>query len=132
MEILKNPTFFAQLAIGLFLAIVFIQSSLDKIMDWKGNTEWLTSHFANTPLASGVVPMTAVITVVELATGLIALWGLWCLIGCSDPSCILYAIYLSLLAYSMLLFGQRVAKDYVGAQTITVYFGVSLVSLLFF
>ena len=54
VEILfKNlPAVFA----ALFVAILFIQSSLDKVFDWKGNVEFLTEHFSKTFLA-GTVPM---------------------------------------------------------------------------
>ena len=33
-----------------FLAITFLQSGLDKIMDWNGNVSWLKSHFSQTIL----------------------------------------------------------------------------------
>ena len=38
-----------------FLAILFLQSGLDKVFDWKVNLEWLKSHFANSILGN-VVP----------------------------------------------------------------------------
>ena len=41
-DVAKNlPALFA----GLLVAILFIQSGLDKGFDWKGNLEWLTGHF---------------------------------------------------------------------------------------
>ena len=40
--LLKNlPAVFA----ALLVAILFIQSALDKVFDWKGNLEWITGHF---------------------------------------------------------------------------------------
>ena len=32
----------------LFLTITFLQSGLDKILDWKGNIGWLKEHFSKT------------------------------------------------------------------------------------
>ena len=132
MDQLNDTTFIGQIAIALFLAIVFLQSGIDKVMDWKGNSEWLNGHFAKSPLAAVVTPMLVTVTVVELATGLLALCGLYCIVFCDDNSCILYAVTLSLIAYLMLIFGQRIAKDYAGAQTIAIYFGVSLIALSLF
>ena len=55
----KNlPALFA----ALFTAILFIQSGLDKVLDWKGNLEWLTGHFSKSILAGMVPIMLATIT----------------------------------------------------------------------
>ena len=51
-----------RLAVAAFLAILFLQSGIDKVVDRKGNLEWLSGHFAKSPLASMVVPMVGVIT----------------------------------------------------------------------
>ena len=37
----------SQIFISMFLAICFLQSGIDKILDRNGNLEWLTGHFAN-------------------------------------------------------------------------------------
>ena len=64
-ELFKNlPALFA----ALLVSILFIQSGLDKVFDWKGNLEWLTGHFSKTIFAKTVPPMLATITVMELAT----------------------------------------------------------------
>jgi hypothetical protein len=34
-----------------FLAILFLQSGIDKVVDRRGNLEWLNGHFAKSPLA---------------------------------------------------------------------------------
>ena len=34
----------------LFLAITFVQSGLDKILDWKGNLSWLKRSFCKNSL----------------------------------------------------------------------------------
>ena len=54
--ILKNlPALFA----ALLVAILFIQSGLDKVFDWKGNMDWLTGHFSKTFLSGFVWIMLA-------------------------------------------------------------------------
>jgi uncharacterized membrane protein YphA (DoxX/SURF4 family) len=35
---------FVELLLAAFVAAVFVQSGLDKILDWKGNSEWLSGH----------------------------------------------------------------------------------------
>jgi Na+-translocating ferredoxin:NAD+ oxidoreductase RnfD subunit len=132
MDILQDPQIIAQLSIALFLAIVFLQSALDKVFNWSGNLSWLKEHFSKTFLASTVAPMLATVTIVELITGGLALCGAFCIVFCEDNSCVYYALLGSLLSYLMLIFGQRIAQDYDGAKTIAIYFGVSLIGLLSF
>ena len=57
---------------ALFVAILFIQSGLDKVFDWKGNLGWLTGHFSKTFLAGTVPIMLGTITLLEIATGLLS------------------------------------------------------------
>src|SRR5690606_12388417 len=113
-----------QLLILLFIVITFLQSGWDKISDWSGNIGWLKGHFEKTAL-SGMVPlMVGIILVAEVAAGLLAIWGIASIITTSDRSIALYASVLAAITLLMLLFGQRVAKDYAGAFTITGYFMV--------
>ncbi len=52
-ELGKNlPSLFS----ALLVSILFIQSGLDKVFDWKGNLEWLTGHFSKTFLRGMVAP----------------------------------------------------------------------------
>ena len=60
---------------AIMLGILFIQSGLDKVFDWKGNLEWLNGHFSKTFLGSFVPVLLATITVMELATGLLSAIG---------------------------------------------------------
>ncbi|MFT7350264.1 MAG: hypothetical protein ACI8VZ_002587, partial [Candidatus Paceibacteria bacterium] len=52
-NITNNAT---EILLLLFLLITFLQSGIDKLIDWKGNLSWLTGHFAETPLKN-MVPM---------------------------------------------------------------------------
>ena len=68
----------------------------------------------------------------EVVAGVLCLIGM-CQLGTSGESTIaLYGAILSCVALLMLLFGQRMAKDYAGAMTIAVYFvpAIFLVFLL--
>lgn len=112
---------------ALLVAILFIQSGLDKVFDWKGNLGWLTGHFSKTFLAKMVPVMLATITVMELATGFLAAAGIICFLAASTTVLIFYAAALGALSVIALFFGQRVAKDYPGAAVLLPYFILLLI-----
>ena len=122
-ELIKNlPALFA----ALFTAILFIQSGLDKIFDWKGNREFLTAHFSKTFVAGTVPVMFATITVLEIATGAVAAGGFVKGLLTGDTTYIFAASVLGAGTLTALFFGQRIAKDYPGAAVLVPYFLVML------
>ena len=124
------PLWLVQVLCALFLAITFLQSGLDKIIDWKGNLGWLTGHFSKSPLR-GVVPlMLATLTVLELASGVLSAAGVVSLVLSGGARVAMWGAALSGLSFVALFFGQRMAKDYAGAAGLVPYFLVSLVGLL--
>ena len=114
-----------RLAVAAFLAILFLQSGIDKVVDRKGNLEWLTGHFSKSPLAAFVVPMVNVITAVELAAGALSALGFVSWIATGSRTVAALGALLSVLALLMLFFGQRVAKDYTGAAALVPYLVVA-------
>src|SRR6476469_4708488 len=64
-----------QVLASAFLAILFLQSGIDKIVDRRGNVEWLKGHFAKSPLAGMVPVMVTIITLMELAAGGLSAFG---------------------------------------------------------
>ena len=117
--ILKNlPALFA----ALLVAILFIQSGVDKVVDWNGNFEFLKSHFAKSVLAPMVLPMLATITVLELATGFLSAAGIVYFLTGGSLTLIFYAAVIGAASLTALFFGQRVAKDYPGAAVLIPYF----------
>lgn len=122
--ILANlPALFA----ALLVAILFIQSGLDKVFDWKGNLEWLTGHFSKTFMAGMVPMMLATITIMEIATGFLAAAGIIYFLVANTTVLIFYAAALGAATLTALFFGQRIAKDYPGAASIVPYLIVMLV-----
>lgn len=128
MEIIHNVDFVLPIAIGLFFAIIFIQSGLDKIFDWKGNLGWLKGHFEKTFIGPMITPLLGVITFFEIAAGIISLVGVGQFMFTGSSFLIKQGLILSIIALLMLIFGQRLAKDYEGAKTIAIYFGVAILS----
>jgi uncharacterized membrane protein YphA (DoxX/SURF4 family) len=115
---------------ALFVAILFIQSGLDKVFDWKGNLEWLTGHFSKTFL-SGMVPlMLAKLMVLELTTGILSGIGIVYFLASGATIVIFYGAVLGALTVIGLFFGQRLAKDYPGAAVLVPYFILLLIMIV--
>lgn len=106
----------------IFLAITFLQSGYDKLFYWKDNVEWLKGHFSKTPLKNSVPLALLNILILELISGIL------CVVGCVELLVNngrifgFYGAVFSCITLLMLLFGQRLAKDYDGARTIVIYF----------
>lgn len=126
-SIIKNlPALLA----AAFVAVLFIQSGLDKVFDWKGNLEWLTGHFSKTFVAGMVPVMLAMITVMEVATGFLAAAGVIYFLVTGSPAVMFAAGALGAASITALFFGQRIAKDYAGAAVLVPYFILLLALML--
>ncbi len=112
-----------------FLGVLFLQSGLDKVFDRDGNLQWLTGHFANSPL-DGLVPMMlTVITAVEVTAGALSMLGAVILFFGGGTTIALLGAIVAALALLMLFVGQRLAKDYVGAAVLVNYFLLALATI---
>jgi uncharacterized membrane protein YphA (DoxX/SURF4 family) len=118
-----------ELLVSAFLAVLFLQSGIDKLVDRRGNREYLEQHFAKSPLARTVGPMFLVITTLEVAAG--ALSGIGCLILLitGNPGVAFLGAVVAAVNLIALFFGQRVAKDYVGAAVLVPYFLLALAGI---
>jgi len=130
MEKLHDLSYILPIIIGLSFAIVFLQSGIDKVIDRKGNLDWLKGHFKDSILKSTVSLNLTIITVLEIIAGLISLGGVIYYLVSGSDFWIEQGLILSMITLMMLLFGQRVAKDYEGAKTIVIYLALAFVSSL--
>ncbi len=114
----------APILVLALLAITFLQSGYDKIKDWKGNVAWLTDHFAATVLAKQVPLALMIVLVLEIIAGVLCVSGIIQLYVQQHVTAGLgfYGAVVSCVTLLLLLFGQRLAKDYDGARTIVIYF----------
>ena len=112
-----------------FLSILFLQSGLDKVFDWKVNLSWLKSHFANSMLGKVVPILLGIITFFEVAAGVFSTIGVVNIIVGNGDFVAFIGAALSALALLMLFFGQRIAKDYAGAGGLVPYFIFTLATL---
>src|SRR5881394_1369177 len=118
-----------QILASAFLAILFLQSGIDKVADRRGNLEWLKGHFAKSPLAGVVPTLVTAITILELAAGVLSGVGCLTLIVLRDSTVAFYGAVISAVSIIALFFGQRIAKDYAGAAVLVPYFLLTLVAI---
>ena len=126
---ISQAVYLMQIFTSAFLAILFLQSGIDKIVDRHGNFEWLKGHFAKSPLA-GIVPALLIcITIVEVAAGALSAVGCVLVVLLNDSAIAFYGAIVSAAAITALFFGQRIAKEYAGAAVLVPYFLLTLVAI---
>ena len=116
---LNNAT---EIILLLFLIITFLQSGIDKLVDWKGNLSWLKEHFSKSPLKNMVPLMLVIVLIMEMIAAFLSIGGIYQILVFNKTQFAFYGALISCFSLLMLLFGQRMAKDYEGAKTIAIYF----------
>jgi uncharacterized membrane protein YphA (DoxX/SURF4 family) len=124
-----EATYLMQIFASAFLAVLFLQSGIDKVIDRRGNLEWLEGHFAKSPLAGVVTVLLTAITILEVAAGSLSAIGCIILIVSRETTVALYGAVSSAVVLIALFFGQRMAKDYAGAAVLVPYFLLTLVTI---
>lgn len=122
----KHPT---ELLILLFLIVTFLQSGIDKIVDWNGNLGFIKEHFKNSPLKNMVPLLLGIVLITEVVAALFMVVGIYQIISSGVKEFAIYGVELSALTLIFLLIGQRLAKDYAGAMTLAVYFTINIFGL---
>jgi hypothetical protein len=120
MHLFNNHS--AEILILLFLIITFLQSGIDKITDWSGNVSFIKGHFNNSPLKNSVPFLLVIILLLELIASVMMIIGVYQLFTSSGKEIALFGLEIGAITLIFLLIGQRLAKDYVGAMSLTVYF----------
>jgi len=127
-----TPLSISQILISLLLAICFLQSGVDKVIDYRGNLDWLKGHFAKSPLKNLVPFMLNVITVSELLGGFLCLVGIFDFLINGTKTLIFYGFIINAFSIIALFLGQRLAKDYEGAAVLLGYFMLIIIGILSF
>jgi hypothetical protein len=120
----------AQVLASGFLAILFLQSGLDKVLDWHGNRAYLEGYFARSPL-KGLVPLLLpAITVLEVAAGVLSAAGALLLLATGSTAVALVGAVTAGAALLGLFLGMRLAKDYAAAAALVPYVLAALGAVL--
>ena len=122
-------SYILQVLVSAFLAVLFLQSGIDKVVDRRGNREYLDQHFARSPLAGTVGPMFVVITILEISAGVLSGVGCALLLLAHDSTVAYLGAVIGGINIVALFFGQRVAKDYAGAAALVPYFLLVLTAI---
>jgi diacylglycerol kinase len=118
-----------QILVSVFLAILFLQSAVDKVVDRTGNLQWLSGHFAKSPLCGSVPLLLTLIMILEMIAGILSALGSVILLLRHNSLLSFYGAIVSAIAILALFFGQRMAKDYAGAAILVPYFLLTLVAI---
>jgi hypothetical protein len=129
LHTLTGAIYLLQIFGSAFLAILFLQSGIDKLIDHRGNLDWLKGHFSKSPLG-GVVPiLLTAITILEVAAGALSAIGCIMLIISRETTVAFYGAVISAVVIIALFFGQRMAKEYAGAAVLVPYFLLALAAI---
>ena len=118
-----------QILLTLFVAILFLQSGLDKVFNYKSEQAFYKEHFKKTFLKSTIPLLMPTITIAELAAGIFCGIGVLTLLFTGNTSMGFIGMLLAALSITMLFFGQRVAKDFGGAASLVPYFLLTIIGL---
>ena len=122
-------SYILQVLVSAFLAVLFLQSGIDKVVDRRGNREYLNQHFARSPLAGTVGPMFVVITILEVSAGALSGVGCALLLLTHDSTVAYLGAVVAGVNIVALFFGQRVSRDYAGAAALVPYFLLALAGI---
>ncbi len=118
-----------RLLVLVFMSILFVQSAMDKILNYKGNQQWIDGYFAKSIFKGQTKILLLLLTLLECSAGLLCLAGIFFSKSIANPIGF-YGLFLSSITFLSLFLGQRLAKDYAGAANIPGYFVVCLIGLL--
>ena len=126
----KGPMELCQIFIAIFLFIAFFQSGLDKIIDRKGNLDFLKAHFSGSPLIKIIPIMLPILTFLEIIGSLILGYGVYYAFVNRSTLWIFYGFVVIAITIIILFAGQRIAKDYLGAADLVPYFILIMLGIM--
>jgi len=127
MKLFSNyPT---EVLILLFLIITFVLSGFEKILDWKGNVNFIKNHFQNSPLKNNVPLLLTILLIIEIIATILMTIGVYQIYTSESKEIALMGTELSAVSLIFMLIGQRMAKDYAGAMSLAVYFIITLLGV---
>jgi uncharacterized membrane protein YphA (DoxX/SURF4 family) len=111
----------AQVLASAFLAVLFLQSGLDKVLDWKGNLEYIGGYLAKTPLGRFPRLMLFTITALEVLAGVLSAAGCLGVVFTRRTEVAFLGACVAGVALVGLFLGQRLAKDYAASAGMVPY-----------
>ncbi|MFL3008706.1 MAG: hypothetical protein ACJZ14_04935 [Candidatus Neomarinimicrobiota bacterium] len=118
---IKDPLVLGQTLIAILFIITFIQSGIDKVIDRNSNLIFFRDHFSNSILKNYTSILLTFLTLSELICGLVLIYGMYFLFINNMTLWIAYGFIMCAINLIFLFFGQRIAKDYIGASDLVPY-----------
>jgi len=115
--------------ISVFIGIVMTQSGFDKVFNWEGELDFITEKFSKTPLSSFSAFGLIQVTIFEILSGLMSLFGSIMVLFYGDESYGIIGLILAAISLCILMLGQRLSKDYDGAAVLVPYFFLTMFGL---
>ena len=126
----KGPMELCQIFIAIFLFIAFFQSGMDKVIDRKGNLDFLKAHFSDSPLIKIIPIMLLILTFLEIIGSLMLGYGVYYAFVNRSTLWIFYGFVIIAITIIILFAGQRIAKDYLGAADLVPYFILIMLGIM--
>ena len=126
----KGPMELCQIFIAIFLFIAFFQSGLDKVIDRKGNLDFLKAHFSDSPIIKIIPIMLLILTFLEIIGSLMLGYGVYYAFVNRSTLWIFYGFVVIAITIIILFAGQRIAKDYLGAADLVPYFILIMLGIM--
>ena len=126
----KGPMELCQILIAIFLFIAFFQSGLDKVVDRKGNLDFLKAHFSDSPVIKIIPFMLSILTFLEIIGSLMLGYGVYYAFVNRSTLWIFYGFVVIAITIIILFAGQRIAKDYLGAADLVPYFILIMLGIM--
>ena len=126
----KGPLVLCQILIAAFLIIVFLQSSMDKIINRKENLDFFKTQFSKTIIKNLTAYLLTIITIFELTGTLALIYGVYYAFAERTTLWIFYGFVILSVTLLFLLLGQRLAKDYIGAADLVPYFMLIMLGIM--
>jgi hypothetical protein len=118
-----------RLLVMAMMCILFMQSAMDKILNYKANQQWIDGYFAKSIFKGQTKLLLLLLTLFETSAGLLCLAGIFFSKNVANPIGF-YGLFLCSISFLSIFLGQRIAKDYAGAANIPGYFIVCLIGLM--
>ncbi|MEC7687301.1 MAG: DoxX family protein, partial [Candidatus Thermoplasmatota archaeon] len=100
-----------------------------KLFNWEGELDFITGKFSKTPLASFSTFGLIQVTIFEVLSGLLSLFGALMILFYNEESYGIMGLILAAVSLSILMLGQRISKDYDGAAVLVPYYILTMFGL---
>ena len=125
---IENVRALVKLLIPTFMAILFLQSGMDKVFQRSGNVVYITDYFKKTFLLPFASILLTVSTILELTAGILSAVGVVSLLY-GNPLWAFWGLIFSAASFLSLLFGMRIAKDFQGSVSMASYMALTVLGL---